>query len=252
MRTTKRFTPKVIARFERQHRGEGTYADYIPWHRVSRGDPASSGRSHLLMWRDRLRELLSDGELVEQLFATMLPDLDDSLARVQSKNGDIETSEFLVMMTAAADCGDMDSVEQCAKALYSDHNGNDSMTQRINEALDAVGLTELATTIRNRTNAEMRSLNLAAVNLAKHGKVKEAIEEFMHLAESRHSVSIYLNAATALILLFEQESKRQSLTSAERKLYGGRLDRCIAYVRKHDPGNTKVGKIADEWKRLRS
>ncbi|MDD5177531.1 MAG: TnsA endonuclease N-terminal domain-containing protein [Sterolibacterium sp.] len=79
MRTTKRFTPKVIARFIRQGRGEGTYADYVPWHRVSRGDPASSGRSHLLMWRDRLRELLSDGELGEQLSATMLPDLDDSL-----------------------------------------------------------------------------------------------------------------------------------------------------------------------------
>lgn len=79
MRTTKRFTPKVLARFVRQGRGEGTYADYIPWHCVSRGDPASSGRSHLLMWRDRLRELLSDGELGEQLFATMLPDLDDSL-----------------------------------------------------------------------------------------------------------------------------------------------------------------------------
>lgn len=79
MRTTKRFTPKVIARFIRHGRGEGTYAEYIPWHRVSRGDPASSGRSHLLMWRNRLRELLSDGELGEQLFASMLPDLDDSL-----------------------------------------------------------------------------------------------------------------------------------------------------------------------------
>jgi hypothetical protein len=31
------------------------------------------------MWRTRLRELLSDGELGEQLFATMLNDLDDSL-----------------------------------------------------------------------------------------------------------------------------------------------------------------------------
>lgn len=79
MRTTKRFTPTVIARFLKEGRGQGTHADFIPWHRVSRGDPASSGRSHLLMWKCRLRELLSDGELNEQLFATMLPDLDDSL-----------------------------------------------------------------------------------------------------------------------------------------------------------------------------
>ena len=79
MRTTKRFSPTVIARFLRQGRGEGIYEEYIPWHRVSRGDPASAGRSHLLMWRHRLRELLSDGELGEQLFATMLQNLDDSL-----------------------------------------------------------------------------------------------------------------------------------------------------------------------------
>ena len=79
MRKTKRFTPTVIARFLREGRGNGTHEDYIPWHRVSRGDPSSRGRSHLLLWRSRLRELLSDGELGAQLFATMLPDLDDSL-----------------------------------------------------------------------------------------------------------------------------------------------------------------------------
>jgi hypothetical protein len=79
MRTTKRFTPKVIARFERQGRGTGTYAEYRPWHGVSRGDPASLGRSHLLNWRGRLRELLSDGELGQQLFASMVPNLEDSL-----------------------------------------------------------------------------------------------------------------------------------------------------------------------------
>jgi hypothetical protein len=79
MRTTKRFTPAVLARFERQGRGTGTYEDYIGWHQVTRGDPASRGRSHLLNWKGRLIHLLSDGELGEQLFATMLPNLDDSL-----------------------------------------------------------------------------------------------------------------------------------------------------------------------------
>lgn len=80
MRTTKRFTPKVLARFKRQGRGSGTHDNYLPWHRVSRGDPASSGRSHLLMWRERLRELLSDGEHVEQLFASQLNNLEDCLS----------------------------------------------------------------------------------------------------------------------------------------------------------------------------
>ncbi len=79
MRTTKRFTPSVIERFIREGRCDGIYEDYIAWHKVSRGDPASAGRSHLLNWRNRLRDLLSDGELGQQLFASMLPDLDDSL-----------------------------------------------------------------------------------------------------------------------------------------------------------------------------
>jgi len=73
----KRFTPKLLARFAREHRGEGTYADFVPYHKVARGDPSSGGRSNLLKFRDRLRESLSDGELVEQYFAASLPHLDD-------------------------------------------------------------------------------------------------------------------------------------------------------------------------------
>lgn len=58
-------------------RGTGTYQEYIPWHRVGRGDPSSMGRSHLMMWRERQRELLSDGEWVGLLFSTMIGNLAD-------------------------------------------------------------------------------------------------------------------------------------------------------------------------------
>ncbi|MEZ7911245.1 MAG: TnsA endonuclease N-terminal domain-containing protein [Propionivibrio sp.] len=77
MRTTKRFTPTVLARFAREGRGNGLYETYVPWHRVSRGDPSSRGRSHLQMWNGRQRELLSDGEWVGTFFAAMLPGLKD-------------------------------------------------------------------------------------------------------------------------------------------------------------------------------
>lgn len=72
MRTTKRFTPHVLDRFRRLGRGEGTYSDYIPWHRVSRSDPSSRGRSHLLRFRGRHVELLSDGELIVFAFSCRL------------------------------------------------------------------------------------------------------------------------------------------------------------------------------------
>ena len=79
MRTQKRFTPALLERFVRQGRGTGTYKDYLPWHRVGRGDPASLGRSHLMMWRERQRELLSDVEWVGLLFTTMISNLADVL-----------------------------------------------------------------------------------------------------------------------------------------------------------------------------
>lgn len=77
MRTQKRFTPALLERFQREGRGTSTYHDYIPWHRVGRGDPASLGRSHLEIWKCRQRELLSDVELTTLHFATMLPEITD-------------------------------------------------------------------------------------------------------------------------------------------------------------------------------
>ncbi|UCV22565.1 TnsA endonuclease N-terminal domain-containing protein [Ferribacterium limneticum] len=77
MRTTKRFTPQVLQRFHRQGRGLGTFTDYIAWHCVSRGDPSSRGRSHLQMWQDRQRDLLSDHEWVILFFILMLLNLID-------------------------------------------------------------------------------------------------------------------------------------------------------------------------------
>lgn len=77
MRTQKRFTPDLIDRYRRLGRGSGNDKNYLPWHRVGRGDPASSGRSHLQLWRGRQRELLSDLEWVTFLFATMLKGIID-------------------------------------------------------------------------------------------------------------------------------------------------------------------------------
>jgi hypothetical protein len=77
MRTTKRFTPTVLARFLKIGRGTGTFENYIPWHRVGRSDPSSCGRSHLQMWHGRQRELLSDGEWVGLFFAVSMKNLVD-------------------------------------------------------------------------------------------------------------------------------------------------------------------------------
>jgi hypothetical protein len=78
MRKGQRFTPARLNRWAERGRGEGTGAEYRPWHQVTRDDPSSRGRSHLICWRfGRLHHLLSDQELVAFGFATMLPGLVD-------------------------------------------------------------------------------------------------------------------------------------------------------------------------------
>ncbi len=79
MRTTKRFTPSLLRSWKAKGRGTGDRQTYLPWHQVTRGDPASRGRSHLISWHrtGRLCHFLSDGELVAFYFATMLPGVAD-------------------------------------------------------------------------------------------------------------------------------------------------------------------------------
>lgn len=77
MRKTKRFTPDLLDRYEKLGRGLGIFENYLPWHRVSRSDPSSIGRSHLQMWNGRQREFLSDGEWIGFQFCTMLQNLID-------------------------------------------------------------------------------------------------------------------------------------------------------------------------------
>jgi hypothetical protein len=77
MKTIKLFTPDLLDRFHKEGRGQGTYTRYRPWHGVSRSDPASLGRSHMMTWGSRQRNLLSDDEWVASLFTPLTPGSDD-------------------------------------------------------------------------------------------------------------------------------------------------------------------------------
>lgn len=75
LRTTKRFTPRTLERFEERERGIGRFENYQPWHQITRSDPASHGRSHLVFHEGRFIHLLSDKELIVRYFIQMLPNL---------------------------------------------------------------------------------------------------------------------------------------------------------------------------------
>jgi tetratricopeptide (TPR) repeat protein len=163
----------------------------------------------------------------------------------------VDTSEYMAMLTAAAEMGDEKVVEQCAYALYSDHLGNSSMIERINTTMKGAGMQALATRLREKATEELRNLNVAAVNLAKHGKYQEAIEEFLRLADTNRSVAVYLNAATAIIKFYHEITQgRARIAPPDHRRYSERMDRTLAYVGKHDPGNVKMAKIAEEWRVL--
>lgn len=77
MRTTKRFSEAVLKRFRSQKRGIGVFEHFTSWHQVTRGDPASSGRSHIVTFGARQVDLLSDSERIPWLLASMHPELSD-------------------------------------------------------------------------------------------------------------------------------------------------------------------------------
>lgn len=160
----------------------------------------------------------------------------------------IDTSEFMAMLGAAIEMGDTGMVERCAMALYSDHIGNSSMVNRINDLLENVGLRSKAEAWRGKATQALHELNVAAVNLAKHGKLKEAVLEFVRLAETNRSISVYLNASLAIIKLYEEVlAGRQTVTAQESRQFSALIVRCAEYVRMHDPGNVKIEKIMTEW-----
>lgn len=80
MRRRKQFTPRLLERFAEQNRGDGLGDAYLPWHRISRTDPASRGTSTLLH-RERRRpvHLLSLAELIAYLCISRLAYVTDTL-----------------------------------------------------------------------------------------------------------------------------------------------------------------------------
>jgi len=114
MRTTKRFTPALLERFRQTGRGRGTYQNYIPWHRVGRGDPSSRGRSHLMMWQGRQIELLSDVEWVASMFSVMVPGCKDLREQfpLSLAAADHELSAYDASMTALQMPGTLQIAEE--------------------------------------------------------------------------------------------------------------------------------------------
>lgn len=174
MRTTKRFTPKVLARFVREGRGQGTGNSYIPWHRVSRSDPSSHGRSHLQMWNGRQAELLSDGEKIELLFATMLTNLVDVLEqfRLSLVPGRHELSRFCI----SAPVGDFPGTLTLTKQLGMRH----PTVSENGETIDWTPSTDLLLVLKDLSGG----LKLIAVSVKPSGDLPRSARKSLALEKA--------------------------------------------------------------------
>lgn len=172
MRKEKRFTPKLLKRYELEGRGVGIRTNYIPWHRVSRSDPSSRGRSHLQRVGDRQIELLSDVELLFLLFSKMLPNLED--CREQFPLAIDQKSHELSLYSIHAPEGNFKGTSQVANDLKIKH----PICRDEKEIVIWTMTTDLLLTFKDSNNRfEMLALSIKKTNdLSKREKQKLAIE----------------------------------------------------------------------------
>jgi LPS O-antigen subunit length determinant protein (WzzB/FepE family) len=91
-------------------------------------------------------------------------------------------------------------------------------------------------------------MNAAAADMAKHGRLLEAVEEFARLAETNRNVAVYLNAATCVVKCFEDKAAgRLEMDEGTRKRLNNRMQAYINFVSQRDVGNHRLEQIRKAW-----
>lgn len=167
-----------------------------------------------------------------------------------AKAGEIEvdSEQSMSLLEAAVEMGDEATACQMAQALYSDHVGNQSMEDRIKQMMVSGGWEAQAARIAEGASENLKQLNVAAANMAKHGRLLDAVEEFARLAETNKNVAVYLNAATCIVKCFEDVSAgRLKMDAATSKRLNNRMQGYMNFVGVRDAGNHRLEQIRKAW-----
>lgn len=188
-----------------------------------------------------------DGQSMAEAYREMVK----AEAAARNEGLSFENEESIVMLEAALAMNDKDVVLRMAGTLYADYVGNESMVRRIDRLMQEGGMQQHASELIAEATEKLKQLNMAAVELAKQGRMLEAVEEFTRLADGNRNLAVILNAATAILKCFEEKKagRMQLDTTMQRKL-ANRLEGYLNFVRARDPGNLRMEKIQTSYRAL--
>jgi CheY-like chemotaxis protein len=161
---------------------------------------------------------------------------------------EVDSEQSMFMLEAAVEMGDQETACRMAEVLYQDHVGNQSMEGRIARTMAGGGLQAQASRIADGATENLRQMNVAAANMAKHGQLLDAVEEFARLAEANKNVAVYLNAATCIVKCFEDlTAGRLAMDANTSKRLNNRMQGYLNFVALRDAGNHRLEQIRKAW-----
>lgn len=172
--------------------------------------------------------LLGDGANMQQAYKSMQIAMGDQR--------DTDNEQRMAMLQAAVAVGDEVTASSLAKNLYADFHGNEQMLDRVDSFLTgSVG--EHVRHLKAEALQHVEDLNRRAINIAKSGKLRDAVNEFIRLAEQHPILAITLNASVAIIKWMEGNGYDAYM--------GNKLEQYIHFMKKRDPGNPKLVMIIE-------
>ena len=185
-----------------------------------------------------------DGQAIAAAYAEM----GKSLAAAGAAGIEVDREQSMFMLEAAVARGDEETACAMASALYDDHIGNQSVESRVQEVMASGGWERQAARIAESATENLRKMNAAAADMAKHGRLLEAVEEFARLAETNRNVAVYLNAATCVVKCFEDRAVgKLEMDEGTRRRLNNRMQGYINFVGQRDVGNHRLEQIRKAW-----
>jgi tetratricopeptide (TPR) repeat protein len=183
-----------------------------------------------------------------QAVAATYADMQKTHASAKAAGQEVDREQSMFMLEAAVARGDEQTACAMASSLYDDHIGNQSVEERVQEVMASGGWGQQASLIAAGATENLRRMNAAAADMAKHGRLLEAVEEFARLAETNRNVAVYLNAATCVVKFFEDKAAgRLEMDEGTRKRLNNRMQAYINFVSQRDVGNHRLEQIRKAW-----